>query len=177
FGDSFRYVQYIECPKHPARCIEAGVNGYPTWTFSGGKKLEGEQGLEKLVAESGCALPTASSSGGTQESSVAVSRRGELKTDAGEGNVTVDAEFVEEGDELVFTININTHSEDLSAFSPERQIALQDGQANMINPTAIQQEGSGHHLEFIARFPKIEGAAKLVVTDLAGVSMRELVWP
>lgn len=59
FGASFRLVPYIECPAEPARCLSAGVNGYPTWIFPDGKKLEGEQGLLKLSQESGCLLPTA----------------------------------------------------------------------------------------------------------------------
>ena len=56
FGKSFRFVKYVECPNEPQKCIDAGINGYPTWIFSDGKKLEGEQGLEKLSRESGCEL-------------------------------------------------------------------------------------------------------------------------
>ena len=37
-------------------CLEKGVNGYPTWIFPDGKKLEGEQGLQRLSEESGCSL-------------------------------------------------------------------------------------------------------------------------
>ena len=57
FGDSFRLIPYVECPKEPQRCLAAMVNGYPTWIFQDGRRLEGEQGIEKLSAESGCALP------------------------------------------------------------------------------------------------------------------------
>lgn len=57
FGDSFRLVPYVECPDNPQKCLATGVNGYPTWIFPGGNKLEGEQGLEKLSLENGCALP------------------------------------------------------------------------------------------------------------------------
>jgi hypothetical protein len=57
FGDSFRLVQYVECPREPRRCLAAGVTRYPTWTFPDGRTLEGEQGLENLSRESGCALP------------------------------------------------------------------------------------------------------------------------
>ncbi|MDP2598312.1 MAG: hypothetical protein Q8P49_00605 [Candidatus Liptonbacteria bacterium] len=72
FGESFQFVPYVECPKEPGRCLAAGVKVYPTWIFSDpsasfpqsdsgqagqvGKKLEGDQDLEKLSAESGCAL-------------------------------------------------------------------------------------------------------------------------
>lgn len=57
FGSSFRFVPYVECPDEPQKCLIAGINGYPTWVFPDGKKLEGEQGLKKLSQESGCALP------------------------------------------------------------------------------------------------------------------------
>lgn len=64
FGDSFRFVPYVECPDNPQRCLEEGIEGYPTWVFPAspagepdGKKLVGEQGLEKLSKESGCQLP------------------------------------------------------------------------------------------------------------------------
>ncbi|MBI4085160.1 MAG: hypothetical protein HY432_01480 [Candidatus Liptonbacteria bacterium] len=63
FGSSFRFVPYIECPDEPDKCIAAGINGYPTWTFPAspaggpdGRKLEGEQGLDRLSSESGCPL-------------------------------------------------------------------------------------------------------------------------
>ena len=57
FGDSFGYVPYVECPDAPQVCIEKGIEGYPTWIFPDGRKLVGEQGLEKLSRESNCALP------------------------------------------------------------------------------------------------------------------------
>ena len=56
FGDSFRLVSYVKCPDDPKKCVAVGINGYPTWVFPDGKRLEGEQGLEKLSKESGCAL-------------------------------------------------------------------------------------------------------------------------
>lgn len=61
FGDSFRLVPYVECPEHIAECTALGIQGYPTWIFSGGKRLQGEQGLEKLSQESGCQLQEKSS--------------------------------------------------------------------------------------------------------------------
>lgn len=56
FGDSFRLVPYVECPQNIKACLAKGVEGYPTWIFPDGRKLIGEQGLEKLSAESGCPL-------------------------------------------------------------------------------------------------------------------------
>lgn len=59
FGDSFKFINYIECSADPKKCVEKGVNRLPTWIFPDGKKLEGVQGLDKLSEESGCALPKA----------------------------------------------------------------------------------------------------------------------
>ena len=56
FGQSFQYINYVECPKDPQKCLAAGIDSYPTWIFPGDRKLVGEQGLEKLSAESGCRL-------------------------------------------------------------------------------------------------------------------------
>lgn len=56
FGSSFKYIPYVECPNDPQKCLEKGIAGYPTWIFPDGRKLIGEQGLEKLSQESGCPL-------------------------------------------------------------------------------------------------------------------------
>ena len=56
FGGSFQYINYVECPKDPDKCLAAGIGGYPTWVFPDSRKLVGEQGVEKLSVESGCRL-------------------------------------------------------------------------------------------------------------------------
>lgn len=56
FEGSFKYVPYVECPDNPQKCLEKGITSYPTWIFPDGKKLIGEQGLEKLSQESSCPL-------------------------------------------------------------------------------------------------------------------------
>jgi hypothetical protein len=57
FGDSFKFVPYVECTEDSQKCISAGVQNYPTWTFPAGRKFEGEQGLQKLSQISDCPLP------------------------------------------------------------------------------------------------------------------------
>jgi len=57
FGDSFKYVPYVECTENPNLCLEKGVEGYPTWIDESGVKYVGEQGLEKLSEISSCELP------------------------------------------------------------------------------------------------------------------------
>ena len=63
FGDSFGKVTYIECatPGNPnvmtKECKDAGIEGYPTWVFSDGSRVSGQQTFETLSQKSGCPLP------------------------------------------------------------------------------------------------------------------------
>ncbi len=34
FGDSFKYINHIECPDNTQLCIDKGIQGYPTWIIS-----------------------------------------------------------------------------------------------------------------------------------------------
>ena len=59
FGDSFKFVSYVECDAkgenaNPETCKKAGIEGYPTWIFSDGKKVTGTQKLAKLSELSNC---------------------------------------------------------------------------------------------------------------------------
>jgi hypothetical protein len=31
FGESFKYIKYVECPKNTELCLDVGIQGYPTW--------------------------------------------------------------------------------------------------------------------------------------------------
>ena len=57
FGDSFKYVPYVECTQETQKCIDAGIQSYPTWITSNGQKYTGEQGLLGLSKISSCSLP------------------------------------------------------------------------------------------------------------------------
>jgi len=57
FGDSFKYVPYVECTENPNECLAKGIESYPTWIDANGQKYVGEQGLEGLSKISGCQLP------------------------------------------------------------------------------------------------------------------------
>ncbi len=62
FGSSWKYVPYVECslPNRAGQtqaCIDAGINGYPTWVFADGTRYEGEITLEALSARTSCPLP------------------------------------------------------------------------------------------------------------------------
>lgn len=56
FGDSFKYVPYVECTQETQKCIDAGVQSYPTWITADGQKYVGEQGLSGLSKISSCPL-------------------------------------------------------------------------------------------------------------------------
>lgn len=56
FGDSFQYINYIECPQNQQLCREKGIRGYPTWIVNG-QLLVGEQSLQSLASAAGCELP------------------------------------------------------------------------------------------------------------------------
>ncbi len=61
FGNSWKYVDYIECslPNRAGQtqeCNKAGIEGYPTWEFSDGGRLEGEASFEGLAVKGGCTL-------------------------------------------------------------------------------------------------------------------------
>ncbi len=58
FGDSFKYVPYVECTQETKLCLDKKVDSYPTWIDADGKKYEGEQGLLGLSKISACQLPS-----------------------------------------------------------------------------------------------------------------------
>jgi hypothetical protein len=55
FGDSFEYVNYVECLEDIILCRSRGVSAYPTWEI-GGKMYIGSRPLESLASLSGCTL-------------------------------------------------------------------------------------------------------------------------
>ncbi|MDO8659522.1 MAG: thioredoxin domain-containing protein [Candidatus Parcubacteria bacterium] len=56
FGESFKFVPYVECSENPQACMDKGVQGYPTWIDEKGEKYVGKQSLEKLSQITGCVL-------------------------------------------------------------------------------------------------------------------------
>jgi hypothetical protein len=51
FGESFKYVDYIECRDNPVAC--ADLEGVPAWDIKG-NIVYGEQSLDNLAKYSGC---------------------------------------------------------------------------------------------------------------------------
>jgi hypothetical protein len=60
FGDSFKYIKYVECPDNIKLCIDKGVQGYPTWLFTGTttqvEGFEGNKTMQELAKVTGCQL-------------------------------------------------------------------------------------------------------------------------
>ena len=62
FGDSFRYVPYVECAVKGSRelapeCKIAGAKLFPSWQFGADPPKEGVLSLEALSDKTGCSLP------------------------------------------------------------------------------------------------------------------------
>ena len=62
FGSSSKLLPYIECSTPDGKnqlpvCKEAGVTGYPTWTFANGTREGGEVSLQRLSELTSCPLP------------------------------------------------------------------------------------------------------------------------
>lgn len=57
FGDSFKYVNYVECTKDIKKCQEKKIEGYPTWIFKNGERIKGEATFEELAKKTTCKAP------------------------------------------------------------------------------------------------------------------------
>ena len=55
FGDSFQYINYVECTKEFERC--ANLEWVPTWEIDSWNYLEGLQELATLANATNCKLP------------------------------------------------------------------------------------------------------------------------
>lgn len=52
FGDSFEYINYVDCEKESKLCLDTGVKGFPTWSING-KNYPGLKSLEELAKLTG----------------------------------------------------------------------------------------------------------------------------
>ncbi len=55
FGDSFKFVNYVDCDYNKDKCNLEGIQGYPTWKIND-ESYPGVQQLERLSQISGCEL-------------------------------------------------------------------------------------------------------------------------
>jgi hypothetical protein len=57
FGDSLRFLKYVECTQDVNACQQKNISGYPTWVFEDGSRIEGEATLKELAEKSTCQAP------------------------------------------------------------------------------------------------------------------------
>ena len=62
FGSAFDNINNVECSPDRTRnmsaeCKQAGIESYPTWRFSDGTELRGEQSFATLGSKTGCDVP------------------------------------------------------------------------------------------------------------------------
>lgn len=60
FGKSVTYLPYVECQtadsKQKQICIDAKIEGFPTWVFADQTRLTGEISLKTLAEKTNCPL-------------------------------------------------------------------------------------------------------------------------
>lgn len=61
FGASWEHINYVECSTADGKsqlpvCTAAGIQGYPTWVFADGSRIEGEASFAQLAGKTGCSL-------------------------------------------------------------------------------------------------------------------------
>lgn len=62
FGKAAKKLPYVECSSPDGQtqlpiCKDAGVQGYPMWSFADGTTIEGEVKLDVLAEKTACVLP------------------------------------------------------------------------------------------------------------------------
>ncbi len=63
FGSSQKLIPYVECSTPDASgqtkaCLDKKIEGYPTWEFADGSRLNGEIPLAQLAEKTSCVLPS-----------------------------------------------------------------------------------------------------------------------
>ena len=56
FGESFQYLNHVDCYENSQYCVDKGVRYVPTWEIYG-ELIDGLLTLEELSEKSGCDLP------------------------------------------------------------------------------------------------------------------------
>lgn len=56
FGSAFSEVNYVECSTDTQKCVDANIQGTPTWIFGDGSRIEGYLPLPQFAEKAGCPL-------------------------------------------------------------------------------------------------------------------------
>jgi len=62
FGSSAKLLPYVECSTPDGNsqvqiCMDKNIEGYPTWEFADGSRINGEATFEALAEKTGCVIP------------------------------------------------------------------------------------------------------------------------
>ena len=58
FGESFDFIEFVNCDFHKDECNELGVTGYPTWMLNDEQAgNRGSKAFDELAQLSGCSEP------------------------------------------------------------------------------------------------------------------------
>ena len=96
------------------------------------------------------------------------------------GGVTVKVTYLEQTEhETRFSVTMDTHSGNLDVYDLKANSLLRDDTGLAMQPTGIENKGSGHHRQTMLTFPRPSTRAKwveLVINDLAGEKERVFRW-
>ena len=96
------------------------------------------------------------------------------------GGVTVKVTYLAEtAHEARFSVVLDTHSVNLDGYDIRALSVLRDDTGLSMQPTGVENKGSGHHREIILTFPRPSVDRKwleLVIKDIAGVKERTFRW-
>lgn len=96
------------------------------------------------------------------------------------GGVTVKVTYLAQSEhESRFSVAMDTHSVNLEGYDLKALSILRDDTGIVLQPTRIENKGSGHHREVILTFPRPSLKRKwleLVIKDIAGEKERTFRW-
>jgi hypothetical protein len=96
------------------------------------------------------------------------------------GGVTVKVTYLAEtAHEARFSVVLDTHSVNLDGYDLRALSVLRDDTGLSMQPTGVENKGSGHHREIILTFPRASLDRKwleLIVKDIAGAKERTFRW-
>ena len=96
------------------------------------------------------------------------------------GGVMVKATYLAQTEhESRFSITLDTHSVSLDGYDLKALSILRDDTGIVLQPTGVENKGSGHHREVILTFPRPSLKRtwlELVIKDIAGEKERIFRW-
>lgn len=100
------------------------------------------------------------------------------------GQVTIDVEWIGlDGDRLIFTVAMNTHSVDLDSYDLGELAVLRDDEGAEYQPVSWDSPPGGHHRQGELSFSPPASLSRgmttyleIVIRDVAGVGERVMKW-